>query len=272
MKPLCMAVLLLWTSSPEASAYVGPLRSRLAHSHSRFLEDRCRTLPSLGDPFGAAPAARPVVEPPDSSLFASQHPWKRNITATVFWVGELPTEHNPTPNTQSAWDPNWLENYGGYDDPNQRIGWLPATFIPKLNPFYVALPYNDVAPGGTHQPEASSTIPWFWEHFRGSGISVCKGRWVLIHHQGRVCFAQWEDVGPFATDHWQYLFGNEPPRPNRNQSAGIDVSPAIRDYLGLRSGQTVEWRFVDDHQVPDGPWRDWNSSLPSTPRSLPAQY
>jgi hypothetical protein len=113
-------------------------------------------------------------------------------------------------------------------------------------------------------------IPWFWESFRGAGISVCKGKWVLIHHRGRICYAQWEDVGPFATDHWQYLFGNETPRPNRNQAAGIDVSPAVRDCLELRSGQNVEWRFVDDHQVPNGPWRDWGVSIPSSPHSLPA--
>jgi len=185
--------------------------------------------------------------------------------ATVFWVGEPAGDHNPVPNTRSAWDQNWQENFGGLDHPDQRDGWCPAGFTPRLNPFYVALPYNDVAGGGSHRPEASAAIPWFWRNYRGDGISVCKDRWVAIHHAGRVCYAQWEDVGPFETDHWQYVFGQEAPRPNRNQSAGIDLSPATRDFLGLRSGETVEWRFVEDADVPQGPWTDWRGE-PSLPR------
>ena len=132
------------------------------------------------------------------------------------------------------------------------------TLKQPLNPFYVALPYNDVAKGGVHRPEASQVIPWFWESYRGDGISVCKGRWLAIHHGGKVCFAQWEDVGPFEVDHWQYVFGKESPRGNRNQSAGIDLSPAVRDFLNLRSGETVEWRFANDQEVPRGPWKNWS--------------
>ena len=233
----------------------GVMRDRLAEAHEGFLDERRTSLTSLSDPFRAAPAARIVVERPGRA-FQSRHAWKRNVVATIFWVGEQPTPNNPTPNHMSAWDMNWEENFGGYDHPEHRNGWLPAGFIPKLNPFYIALPYNDVAPGGRHHPEASEVIPWFWEHYQGDGISVCKGRWVAIHHNGRVCFAQWEDVGPFQTNHWEYVFGDEPPRPNRNKGAGIDVSPAVRDFLGMPSGARVEWRFVDDHEVPAGPWTE----------------
>jgi hypothetical protein len=102
-------------------------------------------------------------------------------------------------------------------------------------------------------------IPWFWRDYRGDGISVCKDRWLAIHHVGRVCYAQWEDVGPFTVDHWQYVFGAEAPRPNRNGGAGIDLAPAVRDFLQLTSGATVEWRFVEEREVPRGPWRDWRS-------------
>ena len=234
---------------------------KLANVHGRFLENRREALPSLSDPFGVPAAARVVIEAPRDQ-FRQAAPWKRNVTATVFWVGEQPTENNPTPNVQSAWDQNWQANFGGYDEPQNRNGYLPAGFTPDLNPFYVALPYNDVAKGGVHRPEASEVIPWFWESYRGDGISVCKGRWIAIHHAGKVCFAQWEDVGPFEVDHWQYVFGNEAPRPNRNQSAGIDLSPAVRDYLQLRSGETVEWRFANDREVPGGPWRDWSREGP----------
>ncbi len=240
------------------------LAERLSEVHERFLEDRREALPGLSDPFGVPQSARVVVENP-SDAFRSASPWKRNVVATVFWVGEMPTQNNPTPNNKSAWDQNWQANFGGYDHPENRDGYLPAGFIPQLNPFYIALPYNDVAKGGVHRPEASEVIPWFWESYRGDGISVCKGRWVAIHHGGRVCFAQWEDVGPFEVDHWQYVFGNESPRPNRNKAAGIDLSPAVRDFLQLRSGATVEWRFATEHEVPPGPWKDW-SREPALPR------
>jgi hypothetical protein len=229
------------------------LLDRVAGLHERFLDDRREALPGFSDPFGVPSSARVVLEL-SRERFHEAAAWKRNVVATVFWVGELPTEHNPTPNTQSAWDQNWLANFGGYDDPDRRAGYLPAGFTPMLNPFYVALPYNDVVQSGAHRPEASKVIPWFWEGYRGDGISVCKDRWVAIHYQGRVCYAQWEDVGPFEVDHWQYVFGNEPPRPNRNGGAGIDVSPAVRDFLQLRSGASVEWRFVDDRAVVRGPW------------------
>lgn len=236
------------------------LSDRAALAHEGFLENRREILPSLSDPFGTPPEARVVMETPREEPSSLAYAWKRNVVATVFWVGELPTENNPTPNTQSAWDQNWQANFGGYDEPDHRAGYRPAGFTPSLNPFYVALPYNDVAKGGVHRPEASRVIPWFWEAYQGDGISVCHGRWVAIHHEGKVCYAQWEDVGPFEVDHWQYVFGNESPRANRNQSAGIDLSPAVRDYLGLKSGEPVEWRFVNDRQIPRGPWRNWSTA------------
>jgi hypothetical protein len=242
------------------SASGARLTDRLSGVHERFLENRREALPALSDPYGIPSAARVVIESSRESMRDST-PWKRNVAATVFWVGELPTENNPTPNNKSAWDQNWQENFGGYDQPDHRNGWAPAGFTPQLNPFYIALPYNDVAKGGVHRPEASEVIPWFWEDYRGDGISVCKGRWVAIHHAGQVCYAQWEDVGPFEVDHWQYVFGNESPRSNQNQSAGIDISPAVRDFLKLRSGERVEWRFMDEQQVPVGPWRDWTGRL-----------
>ena len=245
--------------------YSAHLTDRLAETHERFLEDRRAALSSLSDPFGVPSTARVVVEEPKSG-FRPGAEWKRNVVATVFWIGEKPSENNPTPNVMSAWDQNWQANFGGYDHPDHRKGYLPADFVPALNPFYIALPYNDVAKGGVHQPEASTVIPWFWESYRGDGISVCKGRWVAVHHAGKVCFAQWEDVGPFEVDHWQYVFGKESPLANRNQSAGIDLSPAVRDFLSLRSGESVEWRFATEQEIPQGPWKNW-SLLPNLHRN-----
>ena len=234
------------------------LDDRLSAVHEELLEDRREALPGLSDPFGVPPAARIVLEDP-TDMLRRVAAWRGNVVATVFWVGEKPTVNNPTPNHASAWDPNWESNFGGYDDPKRRDGLLPAGFVPQLNPFYVALPYNDIGSDWRHKPEASEVIPWFWRDYRGEGVSVCKGRWIAVHLKGRVAYGRWEDVGPFQTDHWQYVFKGEEPRDNRNGGAGIDVSPAIRDYLGLTSGDRVQWRFVEERDVPTGPWRGWDS-------------
>jgi hypothetical protein len=174
---------------------------------------------------------------------------------TIFWIGEHPSTNNPVPNDASSWDPNWFSNYGGYDDPdlNLRKRFVPVNFFPRQNPFYVALPYNDVQ-GGHTKPEAKQVIPWFKDSFVRDGLSVLKGHWLAVRHNNRICYAQWEDCGPFTTEHWQYVFGNERPRPNLNQGAGLDVSPAVRDYLGLGNLDACDWKFVDFREVPPGPW------------------
>ena len=179
--------------------------------------------------------------------------WKYKIVATVFWVGEQAADGNPVSNTESAWDPNWVAHFGGEDNPTARTNFTPVSFTPRQNPFYVALPYNDVDDHHT-KPEAAQVIPWFNNSFVRDGQSVCKGRWVAIRHGKRTCYAQWEDVGPFQIDHWQYVFGNERPRPNANCDAGIDVSPAVRDYLGMSGMDVCDWKFVSVYEVPSGPW------------------
>ena len=182
-------------------------------------------------------------------------PWKRDIVTTLFWIGEQPSGNNLVPNRTSSWDKQWTRNYGGFDDPNpaHRSNYVPVKFTPRQNPFYCALPYNDKAHTG-HRPEARRVVPWFQEAYQGPAISTCKDRWVAIRKGNRTVYAQWEDAGPFRTDHWQYVFGNERPKPNLNKGAGLDVSPAVRDYLGLSETDVTDWRFVDFGEVPRGPW------------------
>ncbi len=197
-----------------------------------------------------------VVAPTNFRSGFNRYPWKRGIVTTVFWVGERPTANNPVPNYKSSWDPRWAQNYGGLDDPDpsRRKNFIPAKFIPRQNPFYVALPYNDTT-RGTTKSEARRAIPWFKQTFERPGKSVLKGRWIAIRRGNRIAYAQWEDCGPFRTDHWQYVFGNARPLPNLNQGAGLDVSPAVRDYLGMRGGKDVcDWKFVEARDVPPGPW------------------
>jgi hypothetical protein len=148
---------------------------------------------------------------------------------------------------------SWGRHYGGYDNPNERDNFIPVRFILRLNPFYVALPYNDVEHNHT-KLEAPQVIPWFRNSFVRDGESVCKDRWIAIRHGNRICYAQWEDVGPFRIDHWQYVFGNDRPLPNRNHNAGLDVSPAVRDFLGMSGMDVCDWRFVELQEVPNGPW------------------
>jgi hypothetical protein len=50
------------------------------------------------------------------------------------------------------------------------------------------------------------------------------------------------------------VFDNEHPKPNVNKGAGLDVSPAVRDYLRLKQMDLTDWRFVDFSEVPRGPW------------------
>lgn len=203
------------------------------------------------DPISYSPPG--AATPPEKG--AERFPWKREIVTTVFWIGEDTSEHNPVPNDSSSWDHSWTKSYGGYDDPNpaHRADYIPVKFTPRQNPFYCALPYNDKAHEG-HRPEAPQVVPWFKDAYQGPAVSVCKDRWIAIRKGNRVAYAQWEDAGPFRTDHWQYVFGNERPKPNLNKGAGLDVSPAVRDYLGLAPTDVTDWKFVDFSEVPPGPW------------------
>jgi hypothetical protein len=206
--------------------------------------------------FGPCFAAQgePIKDKPPTRKSA-QFPWKTNIVTTIFWIGEQPGGHNLTPNRTSSWDKQWTKNYGGFDDPNPacRKNYIPVKFTPRQNPFYCALPYNDKARVG-HHPEAPRVVPWFNEAYQGPAVSTCKDRWVAIRKGNRIAYAQWEDAGPFQTDHWQYVFGNERPKPSLNGGAGLDVSPAVRDYLGLKQTDVTDWRFVDFSEVPLGAW------------------
>jgi hypothetical protein len=100
------------------------------------------------------------------------------ITTTLFWVGEKATPQNSVSNDQSAWDPDWMLRYGGSDSPESgtRHNYIPVTFVPGLNPFYVALPYNDVEQHHT-RPEAARVIPYTARIIRLSGCGTKRPAW-----------------------------------------------------------------------------------------------
>jgi TonB family protein len=205
----------------------------------------------------AVPA--PPIARPSGEVF----PWKTNVVTTVFWVGEEQVTGKTSPQHQSVWDKDWLRSFGGGDNPEpaSRHDYIPISFVPRQNPFYCALPYNDVEPG-QFKPEAPIVIPWFKQVHAEPGQSVCKDRWVAIRKGDRICYAQWEDCGPFHTDNFQYVFQNERPTPNASHGAGLSVSPAVRDHLGLASTDLADWRFVEVTDVPRGPWRNYGENNP----------
>jgi hypothetical protein len=180
------------------------------------------------------------------------YPWKMGIVTTVFWIGEGSTPLSGATNRVSAWDMNWVHNNGGADDQNDMSGYASREHASTLNPFYVALPFNDLA----YPDKTARWLPagWYKPYHHGEKpVSACKDRWVEIKNRaGRYCFAQWEDVGPVVTDDAEYVFGSEPP--SAIQGRGLDVSPAVAKYLGIESTARTSWRFVDDGDVLPGMW------------------
>lgn len=192
-------------------------------------------------------------------------PLHTNVSVTLFWVGEDASNANSyIPNSQSAWDDKWAEHYGGVDDPYTRNGYLPATFVPNENPFYFALPYNDFNGNGTRKNSVVDIVYWSGEKQWGSQESMCKNRWIQLIKGNKIAYAQWEDVGPYNEDDSPYVFGNMNPQSAINNYAGLDISPAVRDYLGLSDIDIVDWKFVDSDQVPDGPWKAVVTTTPVT--------
>ena len=178
--------------------------------------------------------------------------FKEAIT-TLFWVGEPANSENDfIPNSMSYWDKDWQTHYGGLDDPERRSGHWPAGFRPKENPFYVALPYGEFTEASSLKRRVRK-IPWY-----SPGLSpLLKNRWVEIQLEGRSCFAQWQDVGPCGEDDFEFVFGNAPqPKNAFDAKAGLDVSPAAWDVLGMQDNAWTAWRFVDARDVPDGPWTE----------------
>ncbi len=195
-------------------------------------------------------ASAPQKTSPTNPPTNSSYPWHENITATVFWVGEGESNDNGyIHNRSSAWMTDWMGAFGGLDDPDNRCGYNPCGFTPKENSFYFALPYGDYTESGLKAN--LSVVPWY-KGLINEGDSILKNRWIEIRHNGKMAYAQWEDVGPFEENDSGYVFGNQVPKLH----VGLDVSPATRDYLQMGGKSTVSWRFIEQSNVPSGPWKN----------------
>ena len=186
--------------------------------------------------------------------YKNVYPWRSNIITTIFWIGEGSTPISSTTNVASAWDLDWRDSNSGSDSPYDRNGYASGNHASTVNPFYVALPFNDLA----FPDKAREWLPrgWYRHPRDGKEVSACQDRWVAIKNaEGIVCFAQWEDVGPLGYDDAEYVFGSERPTGLGENHAGLDVSPAVAQYLDISDRhRTTSWRFVDDEDVRPGPW------------------
>jgi hypothetical protein len=212
-----------------------------------------------GTPSNSVGSEGPSATVPAASSFANPEREDEMFTytrvmTTVFWVGEEANASNDfIANDASAWDGEWVTHYGGIDDPNDRCGFHPCGFTPKENPFYFALPYNDLDDRGRAK-DSQNLVPWHDDtHSRGT---ILKNRWIEIVYEGAMCYAQWEDVGPNESDDFDYVFGDAKPRNTFGVRAGLDVSPAVRDCLGMQGNRETGWRFVEEGDVPEGPWKE----------------
>ena len=191
----------------------------------------------------------------------SPYPLHTNITATVFWIGEPQGGGSSENNALSAWDDLWQAHFGCFDDPFQRNGYHPQGCTPKENPFYFDLPYDDFN-GDARRSDAYQVVPWANSQNWQENESMLKNRWIKVIRGNNVCYAQWEDAGPYVYDDARYVFGvkDERPKSAEANNAGMDVSPALRDCLkfdGLNNDTNkVTWQFVESGNVPSGPWKD----------------
>lgn len=244
-KFLLFVTLLLITMSAAVITYFAG-KAQVTNQNSS-LSEHLSILPS--------PMPSATLTPTFATHSADQLDPSYKVTlATFFWVGEsADTSNGFISNVMSAWDSHWTEHFGGVDDPHNRCGYHPCSFTPKENPFYFALPYNDLDELGNRKASAEN-IPWF--SHRASETSVLKNYWIEVKYLDRTCYAQWQDVGPFESDDFGFVFGDQPQKNTLGVGAGIDISPAVRDCLGMKTNDRVGWKFVNQSSVPAGPWTE----------------
>lgn len=196
----------------------------------------------------------PVKPLPVYSPEASDARGYKEVLTTLFWVGEESAPDNGfIANHDSYWDTSWEENFGGVDDPMCRDGFYPCEFIPTENPFYFALPYGEYDEGTRRLKASARQIPWY---AASGNAPLLKNRWIEVVYDGKTCYGQWEDVGPFLTDDFYYVFGDSGPSNALGVGAGLDISPAFWECLELTTNSVTAWRFVSEEDVPEGPWKE----------------
>ncbi|MDM4763265.1 hypothetical protein QT381_09625 [Galbitalea sp. SE-J8] len=257
------------TSPPPSSSPSSTSRPSTTPTHRATP----RTTPSPR----ATPSHRPTPTRSSARPSAgSTYPWHHEIVSTTFWVGEVfdPDADDGT-QVYSTYDSHWMTAYGGCDgvvvggtcSTEKRTAahdYFPTSMTPRQNPFYLDLPFDDLNDRAAHA-RRGAVIPWasrapYSSMLRDGNASLMKNRWVELRKGSRTCFGQIEDAGPGEYDDAEYVFGTDDRRPlnARYGGAGMDVSPALNGCLGFADldgdVDRVSWRFVDDADVPAGPW------------------
>jgi len=207
-----------------------------------------------------------VKEDDEGELFRKvfNHPlqqWRENIITTVFYVGEYRKSRvGLLNNRSSAWIASWVKSFGGVDQP-ERSTVFPTKFKPKENPFYFALPLSDKAlqSVGSNEivPEFQEIVIFFNRIYSANSHakSFLKNTWIAIEAEGKTCYAQWQDVGPYTEDDPCYVLKNEKPKFQQGNGPALDISPAVQKYMQISAKTITRWRFVPPTEVPDGPWK-----------------
>ena len=192
--------------------------------------------PTIPDPF-----EEEEPEPEEEALdTASNYVWHHNIITTTFWLGE-----------KASADNGWISNEStAYESPADSV-----------NDWYVAVPLSDITTkdGQTMNKDWVVDLPWYdpadsegYEYY-----SYLKNRWVMIRRGDKVAYGQVADAGPRGEDLYNYvILGGEFHNPLSQNNAGLDVSPAINDYLGMDGKDEADWKFIEEEEVPDGPWKE----------------
>jgi hypothetical protein len=186
----------------------------------------------------------------------------------------------------STFDGDWLGSYGGCDGVQTGTecrterrtasnGYFPTRMTPRENPFYLDLPYDDVN-DATGFARRGRVVPWaadtgYAERVGDPEASLMKNRWVRLRRGSAVCYGQIEDAGPGQYHDEAYVFGSDDRRPAnaRFNGAGLDVSPALNGCLGFAEldgdSDLVDWQFVEEADVPVGPWTRVVTTRPARP-------
>ncbi len=184
------------------------------------------------------------------------YPWKTNIITTEFWIGEGSTPISSTTNVASSWDEDWRANNHGSDSPWNRNGYASGSHASTLNPFYVALPFNDLA----FPDKARRWLPDGWylaarrmasrsPPARTAGLRSRTRAATSASRSGRMS-------GRYATT----TRNTSSARSARSALATtMPVSTSHRPWRNTLASRTKTarrppWRFVDDEEVRPGAW------------------
>lgn len=193
------------------------------------------------------------------------------LIAEGSYIKKINTFHNPS--LTANWHENIKTSYflPVIDGEPQKGTW--GNYLTEENPFYFALPYRDFYyyVDGSEEPVRKDYY----------GVTDVKNKWIEIsyidNNEEVLVYAQWVDVGPWNYYDPYYVFEYQRPYAEigidmgwsssgyrETNKAGLDVSPDVMEYLGEKTDQDlltrgiidVNWRFIEEEEVPEGPWKD----------------